>query len=75
VVSEFGNDWQLVTSSTEVLCGEIKPHELSQRKVMKQYQIEFSHRFAALGNLNDSEDMGRAWENIKDGIKISAEDT
>jgi hypothetical protein len=49
--------------------------KLSQRKVTKQYQIKFSHSFVALENLNDSEDMSTAWENIKDSIKISAEDT
>jgi len=32
---------------------------------MKQCQVEFSHGFAALENLNDSEDMRRARENIK----------
>jgi len=40
---------------------------------MKQYQIKLSHRFADLENLNDSVDMSRAWENIKDNTKISAE--
>jgi len=49
--------------------------KLSQGKVMKHCQIKFSHRFAALENLNDSEDMRRTWENIKDSNKISAEDT
>ena len=30
------------------------------------------NRFAALEYLNDSEDLNRAWENIKDNIKTSA---
>jgi hypothetical protein len=30
------------------------------------------NRFAALENLNDSEDINRAWENIKENIKTSA---
>jgi hypothetical protein len=47
--------------------------KLSQGNVMEQYHIQFSHRFAALENLNDSEDMSRAWENIKDLITISTE--
>jgi hypothetical protein len=34
-------------------------------EVRKQYQIKFSKRFAALENLNDSEDINRAWENIR----------
>ena len=37
-----------------------------------QLEIEISHRFAALENLNYSEDINRAWENIKENIKILA---
>jgi hypothetical protein len=49
-----------------------KPSELEFRK---QYQIKVSNRFAALENLNDSEDINRAWENIKDTIKILAKES
>jgi hypothetical protein len=45
--------------------------KLSEMKVRKQCQIEISNRFAALENLNDSEDINTAWENIKENIKIS----
>jgi hypothetical protein len=38
----------------------------------KKYQTEISNRFAALENSNDSEDINRAWENIKENIKTSA---
>jgi hypothetical protein len=41
-------------------------------EVRKQYQIKISNRFAALENLNVSEDINRAWEDIKESIKISA---
>jgi hypothetical protein len=41
----------------------------------KKYQIKTSNRFASLENLNDSEDINRAWENIKDNIKSSAKDS
>ena len=41
---------------------------------MKLYQIEVSNRFAALENLSDSEDISRAWENIKENIRISAKE-
>ena len=37
--------------------------KLSDLEVRKLYQIEISNRFAALGNLNDREDINRAWEN------------
>ena len=36
---------------------------------------ELSKRFAALENLNDSRDINRAWENIKENMKLSAKDT
>ena len=38
-------------------------------EVWKQYQIAISKRFATLDNLNDSEDINRAWDNIKENIK------
>jgi hypothetical protein len=40
--------------------------------VRKQYQIKISNSFAALENLNDNEDINRAWDNIKDNISTSA---
>jgi len=38
--------------------------KLNELEVRKQYQIEITNRFTALGNLNDNEDINRAWENI-----------
>jgi hypothetical protein len=40
-----------------------------------QYQLKISNRFAALENLNASEDINRAWEDIKENIKISAQES
>ena len=48
-----------------------KINELQVRK----HQIEITNRFAALGNLSDSEDINRAWENIKENIKTSAKES
>jgi hypothetical protein len=48
---------------------------LSLLEVRKQYQIKISNRFAALENLNVSEDINRSWKNIKESIKISAKDS
>jgi hypothetical protein len=48
---------------------------LSEREVRKEFQTEISNRFEALENLNDSEDVNRAWENIREDIKISAKET
>ena len=46
--------------------------KISEVEVRKQYKIKISNRFAALENLSDSEDINRAWENIKENIKTSA---
>ena len=39
---------------------------LNEMEVRKHYQIKITNRFAALENLNDSEDINRAWENSKE---------
>jgi hypothetical protein len=49
--------------------------ELSELEFRKQYQIENSNRFAALGNLRDDKDINRAWKNIKENIKTSANES
>jgi hypothetical protein len=49
--------------------------KLSEMEVRKQYQIKISNRSAALENLNDSKDINRAWENIKEDTKTSAKDS
>jgi len=49
--------------------------KLSELEVRKQCQIKISNRFAALENLSDSKDVNRAWENIKENIKISADES
>jgi hypothetical protein len=43
--------------------------------VRKPSQLKISNRFAALENLNVGEDINRAWENIKENIKISAKES
>ena len=48
--------------------------KLSELEVRKQYQINISNRFGALDNINDSEDINRAGENIKENIKTPAQD-
>ena len=51
------------------------PKKLNELEVRKQYQIEITNRLAAMENLNGSEDINSAWENIKDNIKTSATDS
>jgi hypothetical protein len=38
----------------------------------EQYGVEISNRFAALENLDDEVDINRAWETVRQNIKISA---
>jgi hypothetical protein len=49
--------------------------KLSELQVRKQYQLKISNRFAALENVNFSEHINRAWKNIKENIKISAQES
>jgi len=48
--------------------------KLRELEVRKQYQIKIPNRCAALENLNDSQDINWAWENIKENIKTSAKE-
>jgi hypothetical protein len=43
--------------------------------VKEQYQVTIRKRFAALENLEDSGDMNRAWDNIRQNIKLSAQES
>ena len=49
--------------------------KLNELEVRKNYQIEISKRFVALEHLNDSEDINRAWDNIKENIKTLAKES
>jgi len=52
-----------------------KLRELNEPEVREQYQIEITNRFAALENVNVDEDVNRTWENIKENIQTSAEES
>jgi hypothetical protein len=43
--------------------------KLTEMEVRKEYQIKISNVFAALENLNDNEDINRAWGNMKENTK------
>ena len=49
-----------------------KPSEV---EVREQYQHKISKSFAAFENLDDSDDVNRAWDIIKEKIKISAKES
>jgi hypothetical protein len=44
--------------------------KLSEVDVRKQCHNDVSNRFAALENLHDREYMNKAWENVKQNIKL-----
>jgi 50S ribosomal subunit-associated GTPase HflX len=55
--------------------GTFNLRKLNELEVRQQYHIEFTNRFAALKNLSNCEDINRAWENIKENIKTSANES
>ena len=49
--------------------------KLNEPEVREHYQIEITNRFAALENVNDDEDVNTTWENIRENIQTSAEES
>jgi hypothetical protein len=48
--------------------------KLNEGDVKEQYLVTIRNRFAALETLEDSRDINRAWGNIRENIKISAQE-
>jgi hypothetical protein len=48
--------------------------KLNEGDVKEQYQVTIRNMFAALENLEGSGDINGAWDNIRENIKISAEE-
>jgi hypothetical protein len=48
--------------------------KLNEGDVKEQYQVTIRNKFAALENLEESVDNNREWDNIRENIKISAEE-
>jgi hypothetical protein len=49
--------------------------KLNEVKGKEQYHVEISNRFAALENLDIEVDSNRAWETIRENIKICAKES
>jgi hypothetical protein len=45
--------------------------KLNKVEGKEQYHVEISNRFAALENLDAEMDVNKAWETIRENIKIS----
>jgi len=64
------------TKTTETFHEErFNLRKLTELKVRKEYQVKISNRFAALEIICDSEDINKAWENIKENIETSAKES
>jgi hypothetical protein len=65
----------LAVSKQEVQMFDVERFNLrtpSELEIGKQYQIKISNRSPTLENLNYSEDINRAWKNIKEHMNTSA---
>jgi hypothetical protein len=49
--------------------------KLNEGDVKGQYQVTIRNKFTNLGNLEDSGDINRAWDNIRENIKIAAQES
>jgi hypothetical protein len=49
--------------------------KLNEGDVKEQYQLTIRNKFAALENLEDSGDINGAWDNIRENIKTSAQES
>jgi hypothetical protein len=49
--------------------------KLKEVEGKEQYCVEISNRFAALENLDNGVDVNKAWETIRENIKISAKES
>jgi hypothetical protein len=48
--------------------------KLNEGEVKEQYQVTIKNRFSALENLEDNGDINRAYDAIRENIKISAKE-
>jgi hypothetical protein len=49
--------------------------KLKEEDVKEQYQVTIRNKFAAVENLEDSGNINWAWNNIRENIKISAQES
>jgi len=55
-------------------CERFNLTKLNELEVGKENQIEVTNSFEALGNLNNGDDINKAWENIKETVKTVTKD-
>jgi hypothetical protein len=49
--------------------------QLNEEEVKEEYQVTIKNKFAAVENLNDNGDINRAWETIRENIRMLAKES
>jgi hypothetical protein len=49
--------------------------QLNEKELKEQYQVTIRNKFAAQENVDDDGDINRAWDTIREKIKISAKES
>jgi hypothetical protein len=49
--------------------------QFNEEEVKEEYQVKIKNKFAALKNLDDNGDINRAWQTIRENIRISAKES
>jgi len=76
MIEKLGKKSAVSTIAAETFHEErFNRRKLGELKVRKEHQLKISNRFAALEILSDSEDVNKAWENIKENIETSAKES
>jgi hypothetical protein len=50
-------------------------NQLNEEEVKEQHQVTIKNKFVSLENLDDKGDINRAWETIRENIRISAKES
>jgi hypothetical protein len=49
--------------------------QLNEEEVKEQYQVTIKNKFAALESVDDNGNINRAWETIRENIRILAKES
>jgi hypothetical protein len=71
VVVKVRDRLALSKQTTQIRMERFNLKKLNEVGDKEQYRVEASNRFAALAKLDPEGDINRAWETIREGIKIS----
>ena len=70
MVAKVGERWAVIKQAAQTFDGErFNLRKLTELGVKEKYQIGIRNRFAALENLNEDENVNRAWKTLKRILK------